>query len=147
MYYVVFQFCPSVTRIFRVIGIVLATYSLSWDNGSGALSSLMASSRYLLNPEQRAHRIIKVTREADIEFCRGFWNLSEIPTPKLFCPSMAVYEVVNVPMMGPLALESVTPGAAHVQIPEPSAHGPAKPVRMRLFSASHREGMVSGHIG
>lgn len=54
------KFFPSVTRIFRVIGLVLATYSLSWETSSAALSSLVNSGRLLLNPEQRAKRIIKV---------------------------------------------------------------------------------------
>ncbi|CAD5216034.1 unnamed protein product [Bursaphelenchus okinawaensis] len=136
-----FQFSPSVTRIFRLIGIVLATYSLSWDNGSAAFSSLMASSRFLLSPEQRAHRIIKVTREADIEFCRGFWNLSEIPAPKYFCPSMAVYQMVHIPMMGPLKMEKQ--GGGVVMIPEPSSHGPPAPIKMRLFSSVYREGIAT----
>lgn len=56
-----------------MIGIVLATYSLSWQSGTAAFGSLIHSGKLLLNPEQRAAHIIKVTREADIEFCRGFW--------------------------------------------------------------------------
>lgn len=75
-----FQFAPSVTRVFRVIGFVLATYSLSWEKKQGALGSLVNSSKYLLNPEQRALRIVKVIRESDIEFCKGFWNLAELGT-------------------------------------------------------------------
>ena len=69
-----FAFTPSVKLIFNLIGIVLASYSLSWGNGT--ISSLWNTGRYVLNPEERAKQIIKVTREADIEFCRAFWNLS-----------------------------------------------------------------------
>lgn len=124
-----------------MIGIVLATYSLSWDNRSAAFGSLLNSGRYLLNPEQRAKQIIKVTREADIEFCRGFWNLSEIPPPKLFCPAMEIYQVSFVPMCGTLTLESKTPGTI-IPIPEPNVHGPPAPIQMRVLSSKHREGLV-----
>ncbi|KAI6177498.1 Hosl-1 [Aphelenchoides bicaudatus] len=135
-----FQFVPSVTLIFNVIGIVLATYSLSWGNRSSAFGSLLNSGRYLLNPEQRAKQIIKVTREADIEFCRGFWNLSEIPPPRLFCPALEIYQICHVPMCGTLTLESKTPGTL-IPIPEPNVHGPPAPIQIRILSAKHREGL------
>ena len=80
-------------RVFHVIGIVLATYSVRWERGGttslasllhsgeprGAMSKILPHllGRFLLSAEQRAKRIIKVTREADISFCKGFWNLSE----------------------------------------------------------------------
>ncbi|KAL3095378.1 hypothetical protein niasHS_007477 [Heterodera schachtii] len=134
-----FQFFPSVTRIFRVIGLVLATYSLSWENGSAALSSLINSGRMLLNPEQRAKRIIKVTREADINFCRAFWNLSELPTARLFCPNMTICEAREVKPAGPLPLETVDGGLIH--IPEPSAHTGVRSVSIKLLSSSHRSGI------
>ena len=35
------------------------------------------SGRFILSAEQRAKRIVQVTREADISLCKGFWNLSE----------------------------------------------------------------------
>ncbi|KAI6178116.1 Hormone-sensitive lipase [Aphelenchoides besseyi] len=35
-----FRFAPSATSIFNVIGIILATYSLSWESGTAAFSSL-----------------------------------------------------------------------------------------------------------
>ncbi|VDM49415.1 unnamed protein product [Toxocara canis] len=73
-----FHFSPSVGRIFRFIGVVLATFSLSWEKGHGPIGSLINSGRFILSPEQRASRIVRVTREADIEFCKGFWNLSEL---------------------------------------------------------------------
>uniref|UniRef100_A0A914H190 Hormone-sensitive lipase n=1 Tax=Globodera rostochiensis TaxID=31243 RepID=A0A914H190_GLORO len=139
-----FQFFPSVTRIFRVIGLVLATYSLSWENGSAALSSLINSGRMLLNPEQRAKRIIKVTREADINFCRGFWNLSELPTAKLFCPTMSICEVCEIKPMGPLPLETVDGGLIH--IPEPSAHTGVRPVSIKILSFSHRIGISPPNV-
>lgn len=119
----------------------MSTYSLSWGN-SAAFSSLLNSGRYLLSPEQRAKQIIKVTREADIEFCRGFWNLSELPPPRLFCPSMEVYQINTIPMCGPLTLESKTPGQL-ISVPEPSSHGPPKAIPITILSSKHREGLVN----
>lgn len=138
-----FQFVPSVTLIFHVIGIFLANYSLSWDCSS-AIGSLWNSGRHLLSPEERAKQIISVTREADIEFCRGFWNLSELPPPKLFCPSLEVYRTTTVPMVGPLTMESNTRGKP-ISIPEPTAHGPPAPIPIKIFSSKCREGLVSLH--
>lgn len=59
-FYICFQFSPSISRIFRFIGILLATYSLSREKGHGPIGSLINSSRFFLSPEQRASRILKV---------------------------------------------------------------------------------------
>lgn len=134
-----FQFVPSVGRIFRFIGIILATYSLSWEKGHGPIGSLINSGRFILSPEQRASRIIKVTREADIEFCRGFWNLAELGNhvPKFFCPNMAVNEVREINWVGPITM--ATTNGCTVRIPEPSSHTGVRPVRIRVLSYAHRE--------
>jgi hormone-sensitive lipase len=106
---------------------------------------LLNSGRYLLSPEQRAEQIIKVTREADISFCSAFWNLSEIPPPCLFCPPIEDYHITEIPMCGPLTLESKTPGKL-ISVPEPSAHGPSAPIPIRILSGKYREGLVSCFI-
>lgn len=51
-------------RIFRFIGVVLATYSLSWEKGYGPLGSLLNTGRFILSPEQRASRILKASCSA-----------------------------------------------------------------------------------
>nr|CAD2147274.1 unnamed protein product [Meloidogyne enterolobii] len=135
-----FQFSPSITRIFRFIGLILATYSLSWES-SVALSSLIRGGRMLLNPEQRAKHIIKVTREASIGFCRGFWNLSEFTMPSLFCPVMATCEKTEIKLAGTLSLESVNGG--FVQIHEPSSHTGPRPIALRVLSFQQRFGLNS----
>ncbi|KAI1731965.1 alpha/beta hydrolase fold domain-containing protein [Ditylenchus destructor] len=134
-----FQFPHSVARIFRIIGIVLATYSLSWESRATAFASLINSGKLLLNPEQRAVRIIKITREADISFCRGFWNLSEIQVPKLFCPTMAICESREIPLAGPMSLD--TWDNNKVLIREPSSHTGVRPVQIKVLSFSHRIGL------
>nr|CAD2200410.1 unnamed protein product [Meloidogyne enterolobii] len=135
-----FQFSPSITRIFRVIGLILATYSLSWES-TVALSSLIRGGRMLLNPEQRAKHIIKVTREASIGFCRGFWNLSELTMPSLYCPVMATCEKTEIKLAGTLSLESVNGG--FVQIHEPSSHTGPRPIALRVLSFQQRFGLNS----
>ncbi|VDM95916.1 unnamed protein product [Thelazia callipaeda] len=134
-----FQFPPSVGRIFRFIGVLLAIYSLSWEKGRSTLGSFLYSPRFLLNPEQRAERIVKVTHEADIEFCRGFWNLSEFGShvPRIFCPNMAVNDLREINCGGSITLASTNGG--FVYIAEPSSYTGPRPVKIRVLSYSHRE--------
>ncbi|GMT36309.1 hypothetical protein PFISCL1PPCAC_27606, partial [Pristionchus fissidentatus] len=142
-----FQFSPSVGRVFRFIGIVLATYSLSWEKGHGAIGSLINSGRFFLSPEQRASRIIKVIKEADITFCKGFWNLSEMGNqmPKWFCPNMAINELRDLPSDGPLSLATTT--GETVLIPEPSVHTGKRPVKIRVLSFQSRHGVSASGLG
>ncbi|KAE9556524.1 hypothetical protein FO519_000218 [Halicephalobus sp. NKZ332] len=138
-----FQFAPSVTRTFRVIGFVLATYSLSWEKKQGTLGSLVTSSKYLLNPEQRALRIVKVIRESDIEFCKGFWNLSELGAMcNFFDTSCAISEMREIPLCGPIPLQKTN--GEYCVIPEPSSHTGVRPVRYRVISAAARVGLCPG---
>ncbi|CAJ0577267.1 unnamed protein product, partial [Mesorhabditis spiculigera] len=138
-----FQFSPTCSRIFRFIGVILATYSLSWERGHGPIGSLINSGRFFLSPEQRAARIIKVTKEADIGFCKGFWNLSELGNnmPKFFLPNMAVNELRDIVTTGPLTLETCS--GEPVTIPEPSAHTGTRPVKIRVMSHLNRQGLTS----
>uniref|UniRef100_A0A0N5B1D1 Hormone-sensitive lipase n=1 Tax=Syphacia muris TaxID=451379 RepID=A0A0N5B1D1_9BILA len=133
-----FQFAPSVGRVFRFIGVVLATYSLSWEKGYGPLNSLLSTGRFILSPEQRGSRILKVTQEADIDFCKGFWNLSELgnQVPRFFCPNMSVNDEMDIPVDDPIFLE--TNSGNMIRIPPPSAHTGVRPVRIRILSYSHR---------
>uniref|UniRef100_A0A0N4ZII1 Hormone-sensitive lipase n=1 Tax=Parastrongyloides trichosuri TaxID=131310 RepID=A0A0N4ZII1_PARTI len=135
-----FQFCPSVGKMFKIIGILLATYSLAWEKGNGAFGSLIKSAKFLLSPEERASRIIKITREADVEFCKGFWNLPELGAlpaiPKWFGITLALCEVREIKSCGPLPLE--TNDGGRVLIPEPTAHTGFRPVKIRVLSAVHR---------
>ncbi|VDK89075.1 unnamed protein product [Litomosoides sigmodontis] len=134
-----FQFPPSVGRIFRFIGVVLAIYSLSWEKGRSTLGSFLNSPRFILSPEQRAKRIVKVTREADIEFCRAFWNLSEFGSqvPRIFCPNMAVNELREIGWVGSITMTTTSGGT--VKIPEPSSYTGPRPVKIRVLSYCHRQ--------
>lgn len=54
---------------------------------------------------------------------------------------MAISEMRNIPLCGPLPLQTNT--GEFVLIPEPSAHTGPRSVSMRVLSSSHREGLVS----
>uniref|UniRef100_A0AC35TKH2 ETS domain-containing protein n=1 Tax=Rhabditophanes sp. KR3021 TaxID=114890 RepID=A0AC35TKH2_9BILA len=141
-----FQFCPSISKMFKVIGIFLATYSLSWEKGSGPIGSIINSAKFILSPEERASRIIKITREADLEFCKGFWNLPELGTyPKWMGSAMAICEVREIGSHGPLPLE--TKDGGRVYIPEPTAHTGFRPVKVRILSSVHRYHLSGVGIG
>ncbi|CAG9531830.1 unnamed protein product [Cercopithifilaria johnstoni] len=134
-----FQFPPSIGRIFRLFGVILAIYSLSWEKGRSTLGSFLNSPRFILSPEQRAKRIVKVTREADIEFCRGFWNLSEFGSqvPRIFCPNMAINELREIGWVGSITMATTSGGT--VKIPEPSSYTGPRPVKIRVLSYCHRQ--------
>ncbi|VDK70103.1 unnamed protein product [Onchocerca ochengi] len=134
-----FQFPPSIGRICRLLGIMLAIYSLSWEKGCSTLGSFLNSPRFILSPEQRAKRIVKVTREADIEFCRSFWNLSEFGShvPRMFCPNMAINELREISWVGSITMATANGGT--VKIPEPSSYTGPRPVKIRVLSYYHRQ--------
>ncbi|VDD95568.1 unnamed protein product [Enterobius vermicularis] len=80
----------------------------------------------------------QVTQEADIDFCKGFWNLSEFGNhvPRFFCPNMAVNDESVIPIDELVTLESVS--GERLVISPPNAHTGARPVRVRIMSYSHR---------
>ncbi len=76
-------------RIFQVIGVALAAYSVKWEKGN-SLSTLVQSGKLLLSPELRAKQIVDTITHADIGLCKGFWNLSDGPllTVRIFYPEL-----------------------------------------------------------
>ncbi len=60
--------------------------------------------------------------------------------PQWFLPTMAVNDVIDIPWVGPIGLQTVDGG--RVDIPEPSAHTGLRPVRIRIMSYALREGLV-----
>ncbi|PIO76046.1 putative hormone-sensitive lipase [Teladorsagia circumcincta] len=84
----------------------------------------------------------QVTKEADIDFCKGFWNLAELSNnmPKWFSPNMAVNELREINWVGPITLETTQGGK--VKIPEPTAHTGPRPVQIRILSPVHRPHMT-----
>uniref|UniRef100_A0A915HQN9 Hormone-sensitive lipase n=1 Tax=Romanomermis culicivorax TaxID=13658 RepID=A0A915HQN9_ROMCU len=145
-----FQYASSLYRVFQVVGLGLASYSILWEKGapdsiSQTVTNLYQSGRFALNPEERAQRITDVIMNADISFCKSFWNLTEGPflqdVPKWFCPTLALNEQWNLPAREPLFIESNN--GFYVKITQPCAHSGPSPVSMRILSYQKRLGMLN----
>jgi len=78
-----FQYGDSIRGVLRFLGISMASYSESYysQEGDGAIvkttRSLWTSGKYLMNPELRARRIVNISQNAKIDFCKSFWFLAE----------------------------------------------------------------------
>ena len=104
-----FQFCESMYRPVQLLAIAMASYSEGYLENSQVmqtLSSVFNSGKYFMDPDLRAQQVVKVTRTADISFCKAFWGFSEAPVmhqlPSLVCPSVEVNEVIT---LGPDSFE------------------------------------------
>ena len=141
-----FQFCPSMEKTLKGLLTFMASYSDYYFSTSSKVwrmaNCFYMGTRYSLDTEHRARRIIGVSQFASVDFCKSFWFLAESDfmkrIPKRFCPSLEVNQVIHVPCE-PLQIKS-----RHnrmVDIPIPCAHGPATPIPARLLSAKRRPGM------
>ncbi|CAL1531773.1 unnamed protein product, partial [Lymnaea stagnalis] len=142
-----FQFCESMHRPMQVLAIAMASYSEGYLETSQMMqvaTSVFNSGKYFLDPELRAQQVVKVTRTADIKFCKAFWGFSESSLmqqlPLFVCPSVDVNEVIT---LGPDAFElPLIDGSDTVVITPPCAHTGPGHVHTRLISANLREGQV-----
>ncbi|XP_059176328.1 uncharacterized protein LOC131956011 isoform X2 [Physella acuta] len=75
-----FQFCESMQRPMHAMAIAMASYSEGYLETSQMMqvaTSVFNSGKYILDPELRAQQVVKVTRTADIKFCKAFWGFTE----------------------------------------------------------------------
>ncbi|XP_070068562.1 hormone-sensitive lipase [Drosophila takahashii] len=163
-----FQYGDSIRGVLRFLGISMASYSESYysQEGDGTIvkttRSLWTSGKYLMNPELRARRIVNISQNAKIDFCKSFWFLAESEMmhklPSIVGSSIKVNRLIELPAE-PLKLprrkdfkaqETSTSDVNQnegdddfVEIPVPTAHlGPGLPVSVRLLSAKRRSGML-----
>ncbi|KAM8713679.1 hypothetical protein ACLKA7_013925 [Drosophila subpalustris] len=151
-----FQYGDSIRGVLRFLGIGMASYSETYysqaDNGSSTLlkttRSLWSSGKYLMNPELRARRIVNISQNAKIDFCKSFWFLAESELmhklPSIVGTAIKVNRIIKLPAE-PLRLPArgAEDQLQFVDIPVPSAHlGPGLPVSVRLLSAKRRAGML-----
>ncbi|XP_005093044.1 hormone-sensitive lipase [Aplysia californica] len=140
-----FQFCDSMYRPVQALAIAMASYSEGYLESSQMMqvaSSVFNSGKYFLDPDLRAQQVVKVTRTADIRFCKAFWGFSESglmhQLPSFVCPSVEVNDIIN---LGPDAFElPLMDGSDTVVITPPCAHTGPGHVRVRLISAQLLEG-------
>lgn len=68
-----FQYFDSMKSILRFLAVAIASYSESYFStgfNKFMTSSLFTSSKYFLDPEYCAQRIINVANNAEIDFCK-----------------------------------------------------------------------------
>ncbi|KAJ3659164.1 hypothetical protein Zmor_010868 [Zophobas morio] len=141
-----FQFCQSIRNLLQFISMSMAIFSeIYYNQGSflsKATSSLKATSKYVNDPEQRARRIVNISQNASVDFCKAFWFLSEnelmTNMPYVVTPTVAVSRVINLPPE-PFTLEV---NGKEVEVPVPSSHTDTKPIQVRLISYEVHEGMI-----
>ncbi|XP_068146798.1 hormone-sensitive lipase [Drosophila tropicalis] len=147
-----FQYGDSIRGVLRFLGISMASYSESYysqaDDGNivKTTRSLWTSGKYLMNPELRARRIVNISQNAKIDFCKSFWFLAESELmhklPSIVGSSIKVNRLIELPAE-PMQLPQRMDGDVFIDIPVPSAHlGPGLPVSVRLLSAKRRAGML-----
>ena len=142
-----FPYSPSIERLFKSMLTFLATYSDYYFNTTGGrfrriVNFFSDGTRYFLDTEYRARRIVNVSQFASIEFCKSFWFLAQLDfmkkLPQQLMPSLPVVQVISLPPE-PLKIKSL--GGKIINIPVPSAHGPPAPIPVRLLSSKRRPGM------
>jgi hormone-sensitive lipase len=141
-----FQFCESLKNILQFISMSMAIFSeIYYNQGSffaKATTSVMATSKYVNDPEQRARRIVNISQNADVDFCKAFWFLSEnelmTNMPYVVTPTVAVSRIISLP---PEPF-TVNVDSKEIDVPVPSSHIGRKPVQVRLISYEVHEGMI-----
>ncbi|XP_067627370.1 hormone-sensitive lipase [Eurosta solidaginis] len=160
-----FQYDNTMRGVLRFISIGMASFSEVYyaeveGNISKTTRGLWTGSKYYLNPEQCARRIVNISQNAKIDFCKAFWFLAESEMmntiPTIIGSSVQVHRLIEIPPE-PLQLPRVNkaqkPSATTdvnqndnselVDIPLPSAHiGTGNSVCVRLLSYTRREGMI-----
>ncbi|XP_074652291.1 hormone-sensitive lipase-like [Tubulanus polymorphus] len=144
-----FQFCESMQKPLNGLNVALAWYSENYEKAelhgtsmSKFTSSLMSGGKYLMNPELRAQKVCNAVFNADVNFCKGFWNLAETEIvqtlPMIVCPPVRVSQVIDIqPEVYQMPSRD---GTRLVTINPPSSHGDPGVIHTRLISHEFREG-------
>ncbi|XP_060532409.1 hormone-sensitive lipase isoform X2 [Cylas formicarius] len=139
-----FQFCQSLRAILQFVSLSMAIFSEAYyTQGSlfaKAKNSVVTAVKYILDPELRARRIVNISENADVDFCKSFWFLSEC-TPMNGLPSVVGVDVCQAISLTPqpFALEI---DDRIIEVPVPSSYLGPKPVHLRLISYKLRRGML-----
>lgn len=143
-----FQFAKSIRGVLKFIASTMAGFSEGYYSDRGKLSkttsAMWTSGKFLLDPELRARRIVNLSQNSDVYFCKAFWLLSEselmAKVPSIVGTTVKVNKVIKIPPERLQCLNRVT--TEWVDIPIPSSHIGVAPIQARLLSATNRKGMV-----
>lgn len=135
--------------VLKFLGICLAGFSEAYYRDGNriakATSSMWTGGKYYWNPELRARRIVNLSQNAGIDFCKSFWSLTEselmYALPNVFGVKVKVNKLITIPPE-PLEMANVTDPSVNVQIPIPTSHLGSGPVTARLLSSVRRTGMI-----
>lgn len=112
-------------------------------------SSMWTSGKYYWNPELRARRIVNISQNAEIDFCKSFWSLAESELmhslPAVIGTSININKIISIPsepLQLPRATATATADVDFVNIPIPLAHLGTGAVSARLMSSHRRVGMI-----
>ncbi|KAF5308879.1 hypothetical protein FQR65_LT00579 [Abscondita terminalis] len=141
-----FQYCESLQPVLRFVCLSMVIFSEAFYSQGSLLSkarnSVTTTAKYLMDPEERAKRMINIFQYANLDFLKSFWFLAESElmkqVPLVVGPSVAVSKVIQIP---PQHL-TLKVDNQDVEIPVPSSHIGKRPVQVRLISYEVREGMI-----
>jgi hypothetical protein len=121
-----------------------------------ASKTMICGTKYLLNPELRAKKISKLIMNADIDFCKEFWRLPQIPVAnkmikagsKLVTPAIGVNIVKSISLakslyLPKLEIKSNKQNNELVEIKPPIGSDLNDSVNIRILSYERLKGMVS----
>jgi len=120
--------------------------------------SLVSGTKYIMDPELRAKKISKVMKDANVEFCKAFWQLTETDIVQmgsnLITPVVAVNILkkinldssLQLPKVNNVPSESVEESSSgsddmFVTIDPPQSSTPKDTVQIRILSSEMRDGM------
>ncbi|XP_058823346.1 hormone-sensitive lipase [Topomyia yanbarensis] len=147
-----FQFCESMRSLLKFISIGMAGFSEGYYSEGGRISKatnlMFTSTKYLLDPELRARRIVNISQHSNVDFCKAFWFLAESELmqslPSIVGFKIKVSRAITIPPE-PIALKAENLDEI-INIPIPKAYSGAGPVKARLISAVKRRGMIGQKV-
>lgn len=148
--YMGFYYCDAIRRTLRKGHAVLSAYRDHYyqtgSNFGSTTTLLWRVGKYSMDTELRAKQMVEMRRNVHTDFLKAMWSLNEQAflkkVNKFISASVQVACDVVVPL-DQLKLPKTDEPSTLVEIPIPSSHGPAAPIRCRLISSAVRDGMQS----
>lgn len=139
-----FQFSNSLKMPLTGCAIALASYNDGYEAFQNNLLGktakiLFSSSKYVINPELRAEKLADIMKNANVEFCKAFWQLTETPLVHMSSNFITPNLPVNVvKALDPIDLEIDMTNGEKTIIKAPFQKNE---LTIRILSDEFREGM------
>ncbi|XP_076043226.1 hormone-sensitive lipase [Oratosquilla oratoria] len=143
-----FHYYESLQKTLKFLNISMSAFSEVYYSDGGFIQrtkqSVITGGKYVMDPEQRARRIVDVVQYSSVDFIKAFWSLAETElltqVPGIVGPSLAFQQAIVVPCEDQQVPK--VDGTATVVIQAPHSHLPPSPITCHLLSAHLREGML-----